>query len=82
MNNKVRKGLYSIKGSLKNPHIPIPDNRILFSVIVIGKVSYNATLVGSNKERTRSTETLVIQNYTEMKDFLMGIVLHLFILGF
>ena len=24
MNNKVRKALYSIKGFLKNPHIPIP----------------------------------------------------------
>jgi len=31
MNNKVRNALYSIKGFLKNPHIPIPYKRMLFS---------------------------------------------------
>ena len=52
-NNKVRKALYSIKGFLKNPHISIPYKRMLFSAIVIGKVSYYAPLLGSN-ERMRS----------------------------
>jgi len=32
---------------------------MLFSAIVIGQVSYYAPLLGSNKERTRSTQTLV-----------------------
>jgi len=59
MNNKVRKALYSLKGFLKNSHFPIPYKRILFSAIVIGQVSYSAPLLGSNKERTRSTWTLV-----------------------
>jgi len=35
MNNKVNKTHYSIKRFLKNPHIPIPYKRMLFSVIVI-----------------------------------------------
>jgi len=55
----VRKELYSIKGFLKNPHILIPYKGMLFSAIVIGRVSYYAPLLGSNKERTRSTQTLV-----------------------
>jgi len=39
--NKVRNALYySIKGFLKNPHIPIPYKRMLFSAIVIRQVSY------------------------------------------
>jgi len=59
MNNKVRNALYSIKGFLKNPHIPIPYKRMLFSAIVIGQVSYYPPLLGSNKDRTRSTQILV-----------------------
>jgi len=50
MNNKVRNELYSIKGFLKNPHIPIPYKRMLFSAIVIGQVSYYTSLLGSNKD--------------------------------
>ena len=59
MNNKVRNVFYSIKGFLKNPHIPIPYKRMLFSAIVIGQVSYYAPLLEYNKDRTRSTQTLV-----------------------
>jgi len=60
MNNKVRKALYSNKGFLYNPHIPLPYKGMLFSAIVIGQVfQYYATLLGSNKERVRSTQTLV-----------------------
>jgi hypothetical protein len=58
-NNKVRKALYSIKGFLTNSHIPIPYKRMLFSAIVIGQVLYYSALLGSNKERTRSIQTLV-----------------------
>jgi len=54
MNNKVRKALYSIKGLLKNPPIPIPYKRMLFSAIGIWQVSYYAPLLASIKERTRS----------------------------
>ena len=32
---------------------------MLFSAIVIGQVSYHAPLLGYNKDRTRSTQTLV-----------------------
>ena len=52
---KLEIALYSIKGFLKNPHIPIPYKRMLFSAIVIGQVSYYPPLLGSNKDRTRST---------------------------
>jgi len=44
MSNKVGNALYSIKGFLKNLHIPIPYKRMLFSAIVIGQVSYYAPL--------------------------------------
>ena len=59
MYNKVRNALYSIKEFLKNPYIPIPYKRMLFSAIVIGQVSYYSPLLGFNKDRTRSTQTLV-----------------------
>ena len=64
MNNKVRKALYFIKRFLKNPNIPIPYKRMLFSAIVIGQVSYYAPLLGSNKERTRSTQTLKLLQFS------------------
>jgi len=64
MNNKVRKALYFIKKFLKNPNIPIPYKRMLFSAIVIGQVSYYAPLLGSNKERTRSTQTLKLLQFS------------------
>jgi len=58
MNNKVRNALYSIKGFLKNLHIPISYKRMLFSAIVIGQVLYYAPLFGSNKDRTKkNTDT-------------------------
>jgi len=72
MNNKVRNALYSIKGFLKNPHIPIPYKRMLFSAIVIGQVSYYAPLLGSNKDRTRSTQTLVNSGLYWIEEFSKG----------
>jgi hypothetical protein len=50
MNNKVRNALYSIKGFLKNPHIPIPYIRMFFSAKITGQVSYYAPLLGSRKD--------------------------------
>ena len=79
MNNKVRNALYSIKGFLKNPHIPIPYKRMLFSAIVIGQVSYYAPLFGSNKDRTRSTQTLVNSGLYWIEGFSKGIALLPFI---
>jgi len=32
---------------------------MLFSAMIVGQVSYYTPLLGSNKERTRSTQTLV-----------------------
>ena len=46
MNNKVGNALYSIKGFLKNPHIPLTYKGMLFSVIVIRQVSYYVPLLG------------------------------------
>jgi len=82
MNNKIRKApLYFIKEFLKNPHIPIPYKRMLFSAIVIGQISYYIPLIGikqkKNKERTRSTEIPVNSGlYWIERIFLMGIALH------
>ena len=72
MNNKVRKALYSIKGFLKNPYIPIPYKRMLFSAIEIGQVSYYVPLLGSNKERRRSAQTLVISGLYWIEGFSNG----------
>jgi len=72
MNNKVRNALYSIKGFLKNPHIPIPYKRMLFSAIVIGQVSYYAPLLGSNKDRMRRTQTLVNSRLYWIEGFSKG----------
>jgi len=55
MNNKVRKSPYFIKGFHNNLHVPILYKQMLFSAIVIEHVSYYAPILGSNKERTRST---------------------------
>jgi len=72
MNNKVRKALYSIKGFLKNPHIPIPYKPIFFYFIVIGQVSYFVPLLRSIKERTRSTQTLVNSGLYWIEEFSNG----------
>jgi len=72
INNKARNALYSIKGFLKNPHIPIPYKRMLFSAIVIGQVSYYAPLLGPNKDRTRSTQTLVNSELYWIEGFSKG----------
>ena len=72
VNNKVRNALYSIKGFLKNLHIPIPYKRMLFSAIVIGHVSYYAPLLGSNIDRTRSSQTLVNSGLYWIEGFSKG----------
>ena len=59
MNNKVRKALYNVRGFLKNPLIPIPFKRSVLSAIVISRVSYYAPLLGSNKVRTKTVQSLV-----------------------
>jgi len=50
-----------MKEFLKNPHIPILYKRMLFSAIVIGQVSYYIMhlYLDQNKERTKSTQTLI-----------------------
>jgi hypothetical protein len=58
MNNKVRNTLYFMKGFLINPYIPIPYKQMLFSAIVIGKVSYY-TPQTKKKKKTRSKQTLL-----------------------
>ena len=58
--NKVRKALYSIKGFLKNPLVPIKFKELVFKSVVISKVSYIAPLLGSNnKINTSSIQKLI-----------------------
>jgi hypothetical protein len=57
MNNKVRNTLYFMKGFLINPYIPIPYKQMLFSAIVIGKVSYYTPQTKKKKKKTRSKQT-------------------------
>jgi len=45
---------------------------MLFSAIVSGQVSYHAPLLGSNKERGRSTQTLVIMRLYWIEGFSNG----------
>jgi hypothetical protein len=59
MNNKVRNTLYFMKGFLINPYIPIPYKQMLFSAIVIGKVSYYTPQTKKKKKKTRSKQTLL-----------------------
>ncbi|ORX82732.1 hypothetical protein BCR32DRAFT_278643 [Anaeromyces robustus] len=63
MKNKVNKALFSIQGFLKNDLIPIPLKRTLFSAKVIGQVSYYAPLLGSNKNNTSSTQTIINKGF-------------------
>jgi len=53
---------------------------MIFSAIVNGQVSYYAPLLGTNKERMRSTQTLVNSGLYWIEGFfLMEIALHPFI---
>ena len=75
MNNKAWKALYSIKWFLKNPHIPITYKLRLFFFLCYSnwtKVSYHVPLLGSNKERTRSTQTLVYSGLYWIEGFSKG----------
>jgi len=85
INNKVRKTIYSIKGFFKNPHIPIPYKRILFSAIVIGQVLYYAPSLRSNKKKRElvtslyciSKELTYLQRYQAV-DVMYGILKKIF----
>jgi len=57
--NKVRKDLYSIKGFLKNPLVPIKFKELVLKSVVISKVSYIAPLLGSNKINTSSIQQII-----------------------
>ena len=56
---KVRKALFSIKGSLRNTSIPLYYKKLLFNSVIIGRISYYAPLRGSNKQRSKSLQTLI-----------------------
>ena len=45
---------------------------MLFSAIVIGQVSYYAPLLGSNRERTRKTQTLINSGLYWIEGFSKG----------
>jgi len=57
--NKVRKALYSIKGFLKNPLVPIKFKELVFKSVVIIKVSYIAPLLSTNKINISSIQQLI-----------------------
>jgi hypothetical protein len=79
MNNKVRNTLYFMKGFLINPYIPIPYKQMLFSAIVIGKVSNYTPQTKKKKKKQEVNRHYLTQDYTSLRDFLMGIVVHPFI---
>jgi len=59
LNNKVLFALSSVKRFLSNPYVPIPYRKTVLNSIVISRVSYFAPLLGSNKSRSRSAQSIV-----------------------
>jgi len=58
-NNKVRKALFSVRGFLINPYMPISFKKSVFNSVVVSQVSYVAPLLGSNKTRTNGAQRLI-----------------------
>jgi len=59
LRQKIRKALFSNKGSFKNSNIPLFFKKILFNSALIGRISYYAPLLGSNKTRSKSIQNLI-----------------------
>jgi len=57
--NKVRKALFSIKGFLKKPLVPIKFKELVLKSVAISKVSYIVPLLGSNKINTSNIQKLI-----------------------
>jgi len=57
--NKVCKALFSIKGLLKNPLVPIKLKELVLKSVVISKVYYIAPLLGSNEINTNNIQKLI-----------------------
>ncbi|KAG4106127.1 hypothetical protein H8356DRAFT_1631271 [Neocallimastix lanati (nom. inval.)] len=58
LNSKVTKAFFYVCKFLSNSKIPIPFKKIIINSYVLGKVSYFAPLLGSNKARTNNTQKL------------------------
>ena len=63
LRNKVRKALFSIKGFLRDTNIPLYYKKLLFNSVIIGRISYYASLLGSNKNRSSLTQMLINQGF-------------------
>lgn len=69
LRTKVRKALFSVKGFLRNNKIPLIQKKRLFNSVIIGRISYYAPLLGSNKTRTKSLQTLINYAFYWMAGF-------------
>jgi len=56
---KVTKALFSISKFLSNSKIPNPFKKIIINSYVLSKVTYFASLLGSNKASTNNTQKLI-----------------------
>jgi len=56
---KIKKALFSNKSFFKNSNIPLFFKKILFNSALIGRISYYASLLGSNKTRSKSIQNLI-----------------------
>ena len=63
LRNKIRKMLFATKGFLRNTSIPLYFKKQLFNSVIIGRVSYYAPLLGSNKMRSKSIQTLINKTF-------------------
>jgi len=59
LRQKIRKALFSNKGFFKNSNIPLFFKKTLFNSALIGRISYYAPLLGSNKSRSKSIQSLI-----------------------
>jgi len=63
LRTKVRKALFTVKGFLRNTNIPLFYKKLLFNSVIIGRINYYAPLLGSNKTRSNSIQTLINKGF-------------------
>jgi len=59
LRQKIRKAIFANKGFFKNSDISLFFKKILFNSALIGRISYYAPLLGSNKFRSKSIQNLI-----------------------
>lgn len=59
LSSKLENSIFSISNFLKNPRIPLPFKKTIINSFLIGKVSYFAPLLGSNKIRSKHAQKII-----------------------